>query len=171
VYVFGVRAVRGSQRGPTSTVEVRTPAPPLDEAQLAGVYRVRERVRRASHLASVEGIRHPRPGSSTVNMWTFAPACEPYAGACPTSWFSWGPLRNSGPRYDGTFRSAPASCAGARSSPTTTELHLTSVAARTIDGRWTVQRFRGSMRVTFRCAGGPRSVGLLHVEGSVRSSG
>jgi hypothetical protein len=168
-YVFGVRAIRGTQRGPTTTVEVRTPAPPLAEAQLTGVYRVRERVRSASNLTSIEGIRHPRPGSSTVNTWSFEAACEPAAGACATSWFSWGPVRNAGTRYEGTLRTRPASCGDGRPAPTTTDLHLTVVSGRTVDGRWTVGRFRGSMRIAFRCAGAARSIGVLNVDGSLRS--
>ena len=95
-YVFGVRAVLGNESGPASTVKVRTPVPPLREAQLAGTYRVRERVRSATNLSSVEGIANPRPGSTTVNTWTFEALCDDQAGACPARWFTWGPLRDDG---------------------------------------------------------------------------
>lgn len=164
-YVFGVRAVSGNETGRVGTVRVRTPAPPLAEAQLDGSYRVREVVRSATNLSVVEGIDNPRPGSTVVNSWMFGALCQDQAGACPTKWFSWGPIENSGPRYDGSFRSRPASCAGGGTTPTTTQMHLVASSGRTVDGRWLVDRFRGTMRVAFSCPGGGRSLGSLRVEG------
>jgi hypothetical protein len=164
-YQFGVRAVVDGERGEAGRVRVRTPAPPLEEAQLTGGYRVRERVRSATNLSSVEGIRHPRPGSSTTNIWTFEAVCDAQAGACPTAWFSWGPLRNDGTRYGGTFRTRPATCGGGGRVPTTTEMHLVATSARTVDDHWIVDRFRGSMHVSFSCPGGGRSAGMLQIQG------
>ena len=167
-YVFGVRAVRGGESGPASTVEVHTPVPPLREAQLAGTYRVRERVRSATNLSTVEEIANPRPGSTTVNTWTFAALCDDQAGACPTRWFTWGPLQDDGRRYDGSFRSEPASCAGGGLTPTTTQMHLVVLSGRTIQGRWRVDRFRGTMRIAFACPADGRSMGVLQVDGRAR---
>lgn len=164
-YVFGVRAVLDGEPGEVGTVRIRTPAPPLAEAQLTGSYRIRETVRSASNLSVVEGIENPRPGSTIVQTWAFDALCEPQAGACATAWFSWGPLVNSGTRYDGSFRSRPATCGGSGRVPTTTEMHLVTSSARTIDDRWRVDRFRGSLRVRFRCPGGGSSLGVLHVQG------
>jgi len=164
-YVFGVRAVRGNESGPASTVEVHTPVPPVHEAQLTGAYEVHERVRSATDLSSVEEIANPRPGSTAVNMWTFSAVCDDQAGACPTRWFRWGPLRADGRRYAGAFRSEPASCAGGGQARTTTQMHLVVLSARTVQSRWRVDRFRGTMRVAFACPGRGRSMGVLQVEG------
>jgi fibronectin type III domain protein len=167
-YVFGVRAVRAGETGRLRTARVRTPTPPLEEAQLTGSYRVRETVRSATNLAVVEGIDNPRPGSRVVNTWTFEALCEEQAGACPTTWFSFGPLENTATRYDGTFRSRPADCGGGRT-PTTTTMHLVASTGTALDGRWRVDRFRGTMRVRFGCPGGGPSVGVLRVEGRAAS--
>jgi hypothetical protein len=167
-YVFGVRAVRAGEPGPASTVEVHTPVPPLREAQLAGTYRVRERVRSATNLSSVEEIANPRPGSTAVNTWTFAALCDDQAGACPTKWFTWGPLQDRGRGYEGTFRSEPARCAGGGLAATTTQMHLVVLSGRAIQGRWRVDRFRGTMRIDFACPGDRRSMGVLQVDGRAR---
>ena len=168
-YVFGVRVVRGNDHGPASTVEVRTPTPPLQEAQLTGSFRVRERVRSARKVSSVEEIDNPRPGSSTVNDWSFTAVCSVDAGACPTRWFTRGPLHNDGRRYDGTFRGEPATCGDGTRTATTTQMHLEVLSARTIQGRWQVDRFRGTLRVTFACPGEGRSAALLQVDGRAGS--
>ena len=170
-YVFGVRAVRAGDPGAASTVTVRTPEPPLEEAQLHGAYRVRERVRSASNLSSVEGIDHPRPGRTTTNPWSFSVLCEDQAGACPTNWFEWGPIPVEGLRYDGAFRSRPATCGGGGQTPTTTRMRLVVSSARTVDGRWLVDRFHGVMHVAFRCPGAAPSTGTLEVQGHMRSAG
>jgi hypothetical protein len=163
-YTFGVRAIGGASSGPTSEVSVRTPTPPLEEAQLTGDFRVRETVRSATNLSSVEGIENPRPGSTTTNTWSFDAACAAQAGACPTDWFTWGPLQDHGTHYDGTFRARPATCSGGRTAPTTMEMHLVISHARAVDGRWVADRFRGSMRVSFSCPGG-HSAGALTLDG------
>jgi hypothetical protein len=168
-YVLGVRAVVGRRTGPTSTIEVRTPSPPLEEAQLTGSYRVRETVRSSTNLAAVEGIENPRPGRSVVNTWSFAALCEEQAGACATRWFSFGPLRNAGVGYDGTFRSRPATCDRGGRTPTTIEMHLVARSGTAVEDRWLVDRFQGTMRVGFTCPGGGRSTGALRVQGRIAS--
>lgn len=168
-YRFGVRAMGGGTTGPVVEVRVRTPTPPLEQAQLTGTYRVRETVRRATNLAAVEGIEHPRPGSEGRNTWSFDAVCADQAGACPTNWFTWGPLQDRGTRYDGTFRARPASCGSGGTAPTTTEMHLTISHAETVEGRWIADRFRGTMRVSFHCPGG-RSLGVLAVDGRARGA-
>ena len=168
-YTFGVRAIGAGTDGPTSEVRVRTPTPPLEEAQLTGPYRVRETIRRARNLAAVEGIANPTPGRSGRNAWRFEVLCADQAGACPTNWFRWGPLVNRGARYDGTFRAQPASCAGGGTAPTTTEMHLVVSSADTVGGRWIADRFSGTIRVSFHCPGG-RSAAILRVEGRAGAS-
>ncbi len=167
-YTFGVWAVGGGVDGPTSEVRARTPAPPLEEAQLTGTYRVRETVRRATDLSTLEGIANPVPGSTGTNAWSFDTVCAAQAGACPTDWFSWGPLTNQGVHYDGTFHGRRARCAEGGTATTTTEMHLVVSHADVIDGRWIADRFAGSMRVSFACPGG-RSIGVLRVEGRART--
>jgi hypothetical protein len=169
-YVVGVRAVGGGDTGPASSIEVRTPEPPLEEAQLTGGYRVRETVRSAANLAGLEGIHNPRPGSSTVNTWSFTVVCDDQAGACSTKWFTWGPLRNRGTRYDGSFRGRPATCERGGRTPTTIEMHLDATSGTAEAGRWLVDRFQGTMRVGFACPGSGRSTGALRVEGRIASS-
>jgi hypothetical protein len=168
-YTFGVRAIGGGTDGPTSEVRVRTPTPPLEESQLTGTYRVRETVRRATNLSTVEGITNPTPGSSGRSTWSFAVVCADQAGACPTNWFSWGPLRNRGTHYDGTFHARPASCVGGATARTTTEMHLLVSNAHTVAGRWIADRFSGTIHVRFHCPGG-RSVGILRVDGRAGAS-
>lgn len=168
-YIVGVRAVVGRRTGPTSTIEVRTPTPPLEEAQLTGSYRVRETVRSSMNLAAVEGIENPRPGSSAMNAWSFVALCEEQAGACATRWFSWGPLRNAGVSYDGTFRGRPATCDRGGRSLTTIEMHLVARSGTAVEDRWLVDRFQGTMRVGFTCPGGGRSTGALRVQGRIAS--
>jgi len=166
-YTFGVWAVGDGVDGPISEVRARTPTPPLEEAQLTGTYRMRETVRRASNLSTLEGIANPVPGSTGTNTWSFDVVCAAQAGACPTDWFSWGPLKNRGMHYDGTFRGRRASCAEGGTTPTTTEMHLVVSHADVIGSRWIADRFAGSMRVSFGCRGG-RSIGVLRVEGRAR---
>jgi hypothetical protein len=167
-YTFGVWAVGDGVDGPTSEVRARTPTPPLAEAQLTGTYRMRETVRRATNLSTLEGIANPVPGSTGTNTWSFDVVCAAQAGACPTDWFSWGPLENRGVRYDGTFHGRKARCAEGGTTPTTTEMHLVVSRADVIGGRWVADRFAGSMRVSFGCRGG-RSIGVLRVEGRART--
>jgi hypothetical protein len=169
-YLVGVQAVAGGHTGPTSSIEVRTPEPPLEEAQLTGAYRVRETVRSAANLAGVEGIHNPRPGSSTVSTWSFTVLCDDQAGACATKWFAFGPLRNRGTRYDASFRGRPATCTQGGRTPTTIEMHLDATSGTVVAGRWLVDRFGGTMHVGFACPGGGRSTGTLRLEGRIASS-
>lgn len=163
-YTFGVRAVGDGGTGPTR-VSVDTPVPPLAEAQLTGSYRVRERVRSATNLSGLEGIDDPRPGRTIANTWGFSSVCAGDAGACPTRWFSWGPLAHDQDRYDGSFHGRPARCAGGKKTPTTVEMHLVVERGRAADGRWLVGRFHGTTTVSFSCPeGGARSVGTLELE-------
>lgn len=166
-YTFGVRAVGDGTDGPTSEVRAHTPTPPLEEAQLTGAYRIREEVRRAANLSALEGIEDPVPGSTGTNIWSFDVVCAAQSGACPTNWFSWGPLENHGVRYDGTFHGRRARCAQGGTTPTTAEMHLVVSHADVIGGRWIADRFSGSMRVSFACRGG-RSIGVVRVEGRAR---
>jgi hypothetical protein len=167
-YTFGVWAVGGGVDGPTSEVRARTPTPPLVEAQLTGTYRVRETVRRATDLSTLEGIANPVPGSTGTNAWSFDAVCAAQAGACPTDWFSWGPLTNHGVRYDGTFhgrrRSAPKGDA-----PTTTGDAPGRLARRRdrrpLDRRPLRRLDAGELRLPGRPV-----VGVLRVEGRARTS-
>jgi hypothetical protein len=169
-YLVGVQTVAGGHTGRAISIEVRTPEPPIGEAQLTGGYRVRETVRSAANLAGVEGIHNPRPGSSTVNTWSFTALCDDQEGACATRWFAFGPLRNRGTRYDGSFRGRPATCAQGGRTPTTIEMHLEVTSGTVVAGRWRADRFEGTMRVGFTCPGGGRSTGTLRVEGRFASS-
>ncbi|MEO8292034.1 MAG: fibronectin type III domain-containing protein [Actinomycetota bacterium] len=165
-YLFGVRAIGADGVSPISLVEVRTPVPPLEEAQLEGSYRAWERVRRAVNLSTLEGLDRPHPGDVVRTTWSFASLCAADAGACPARWFSWGPLVNQGSRFEGSFRSRPASCADGRSTPTTTVMRLVTDRGRAVDGRWFVGRFHGTVTMSFTCpGGGGRSIGVLLVRG------
>lgn len=164
-YTFGVRAVGADSASPTSEVRVRTPVPPGEEAQLDGPYRVRETVRRATNLSTLEGIDNPRPGTGTTSSWSFSASCADDAGACAAEWFRWGPLVNDGRRYEGSFRSRPAHCSDGHRTPTTTQMRLVVERGRASAGRWLVGGFRGLMKMSFRCPEvGGRSVGVLVIE-------
>jgi hypothetical protein len=164
-YTFGVRAVGADGASPESAVEVRTPVPPLEEAQLAGSYRVRATVRRAVNLSTLEGTANPHPGGELTSTWSFSALCAEDDGACSADWFRWGPLVNHGRRYEGTFRSQPARCSGGRTTPTTTGMRLVVERGLASGGRWFVGRFHGVMTLRFTCPGGGGSVGVLLVEG------
>jgi hypothetical protein len=166
-YTFGVRAIGADGASPVSTVRVTTPVPPPEEAQLDGSYRVRETVRTAFNLSTLEGMDNPQPGSVAGNTWAFSALCADDAGACPANWFRWGPLVNDGRRYEGTFPSQPATCAGGRRTPTTTRMQLVVEGGRASGGLWFVGRFHGVMTLSFTCPGGGRSAGVLLIEGRV----
>jgi hypothetical protein len=165
-YAVGVRAIGAAGAGPASTVQVRMPVPPPGDAQLEGSYRVRETVRRVTNLSAIEGMSHPAPGGEIANTWSFSAVCADDAGACASQWFRWGPLDHDGRRYEGTFRSRPAICAGGRRVPATTWMRLVVARGRAADGRWLVGRFRGVMTLRFTCpGGGGPSAGALRIEG------
>jgi hypothetical protein len=169
-YTFGVRAVGADGAGPTRTVSVTTPVPPLEEAQLDGAYRVRETVRSAIHLSTLDGIDDPRHGREVTNTWSFSALCAGDAGACSTDWFRWGPLVNDGRLYEASFRSRPATCSDGRRTPTTIRLRLVVDRGGASGGLWLVERFHGTMDVSFTCPGsGGRSAGSLLVEGRALS--
>jgi hypothetical protein len=168
-YTFGVRAVGADGAGPTTTVRVTTPVPPLEEAQLDGSYRVRETVRTASNLSTLDGLDDPRRGEQVTSTWSFSARCADDSGACSVDWFRWGPLINDGSRYEASFRSLPATCSDGRRTPTTTRLQLVVDRGRASGGRWVVDRFHGAMDLSFRCPGGGPSTGTLLIEGRVVS--
>lgn len=165
-YTFGVRAIGAEGASPVSALDVRTPVPPPEEAQLDGSYRVRETVRGATNLSTLEGMDNPLPGADVSTTWSFSASCDDDAGACPADWFRWGPLVNDGRRYEGTFRSQPASCSGGRRTPTTTRMRLVVERGEASGGRWFVGRFHGIMTLRFTCpGGGGTSAGVLQIEG------
>lgn len=165
-YTFGVRAIGADSTSRTTTLQVTTPVPPMEEAQLDGPFRVRETVRKATNLSALEGIDDPRPGADTTSTWSFSASCADDAGACAADWFRWGPLLNDGLRYEGSFRSRPATCSDGHRTPTTTRMRFVVEGARASAGRWLVDAFRGTMEMSFRCPEiGGRSVGVLAIEG------
>jgi hypothetical protein len=165
-YAFAVRAIGADGASPTRTVWVTTPVPSIEQAQLDGAYRVRETVRRATNLSTLDGIDDPRRGREMSGTWSFSAVCADDAGACPTDWFRWGPLANDGPVYEASFRSLPATCSDGRRTPTTTRLRLVVERSRAAGGRWLVDRFHGTMELSFTCpGGGGRSSGVLLVKG------
>lgn len=168
-YTVGVRAIGADGVSPTSTVRVRTPVPAPEEAQLDGTYRVRETVRSATNLSTIEGMHNPGPGSDITSTWAFSALCADGAGACAADWFRWGPLVNDGLRYEGTFRSRPATCVGGPRAPTTTRMRLAVERGRASAGRWIVGGFHGVMTLSFTCSGGGgRSTGVVRIEGRAR---
>jgi hypothetical protein len=169
-YTFGVRAIGADGAGPTTTVRVTTPVPPLEEAQLDGAYRVRETVRSATNLSTLDGMDEPRHGSEVTSTWSFSALCADDAGACSVDWFRWGPLVNDARRYEARFQSRPATCSNGRRTLTTTRLRLFVDRGRASGGRWLVDRFHGTMDLSFTCpGGGGRSAGVLLIEGRVLS--
>lgn len=167
-YSVGVRAVGPTGMSPTSALEVRMPVPGPEEAQLDGPYRVRQTVRSATNLSTLDGMHHPGPGSQTTSTWSFSSLCAQGAGACAANWFRWGPLRNDGTRYEGTFLSRPADCVGGPSTPTTTTMRLVVERGRPSAGHWIVGRFHGVMSVHFSCPGDSPSAAELRIEGRAR---
>jgi hypothetical protein len=164
-YTFGVRAVGADGASPESSLEVTTPVPPPEEAQLDGSYRVRATVRRAINLSTLEGTANPHTGSELTSTWSFSALCDDEAGACSADWFRWGPLVHDGRRYEGTFRSQPARCSGGRTAPTTTGMRLVVERGLAVGGRWFVGRFHGVVTLRFTCPRVDRSAGVLLLEG------
>ncbi len=167
-YTVGVRAFGADGAGPPSAVLVRTPVPQPEDAQLDGSYRVRETVRSAINLSTIDGIRHPAPGSEVTSTWSFSALCGDGDGACAADWFRWGPLVNEGERYEGTFVSRSANCVGGGRTPTTTRMWVVVESGRASDGRWIVGRFHGVMNPSFTCPEGGRSAGVVRIQGRVR---
>ncbi len=159
VVAFG----NGGTSARSPTVEATIPTPPIRAAQLDGKFRVRIVVVRAANLGKLEGIEHPRAGDHRSATWSFAAACYPDRGACPTNWF--GRLVPHGVTYVGSFPAAKASCFNGVKTPTHIDMRLKVTKAAALDSFWRASAFKGTYTVSFSCHGGFSSIGVLGVTG------
>jgi hypothetical protein len=155
--------------GRSDTATATAPLPPLSAAQLRGIFDVAITVRRVDNLASVAGIRHPRPGDSATTTWGFRATCPPQAGACPARWSGrTGLVRPNGAAWSGRLLGPAARCPDGASTASPIDLRLHASDAAIVDGVWSVASFTGGYAVSFHCPGFLVSRGTVTVSGHAR---
>jgi hypothetical protein len=167
---YSVVAHRGRDYSPPSqTVTVHVPVPPLTAARLEGTYHVNLTVRRAKNVASLAGIEQPVRGKEGTDAWNFASTCEPGLSACATTWQdNVGKIRPRGTSWRGVSRGPDAHCFADTQVHAPVRFRLNARDARVADGAWVVDRFTGTMKVSFHCPGFPPSAGTVWVIGHRR---
>jgi hypothetical protein len=157
----------GNARSDTATAAA--PLPPVSAAQLRGLFDVAITVRRVDNLASVAGIRHPRPGDEAKTTWGFRATCASNGGTCPARWAGrTGLVRPSGSAWSGRLLGPAARCPDARSAPSPIDLLLHASDAAIVDGVWSVVSFSGGYTVSFHCPGFLVSRGTVTVSAHAR---
>ena len=153
----------------SATTSASAPLPPLAAAQLRGIFDVAITVREVANLASVAGIRHPRPGDTASTTWGFRPTCGPQGAACPSRWAGRdGLVRPAGSVWSGRLLGPSARCPDGTSTPSPIDLRLRASDAAMVDGIWSVVSFSGGYTVSFHCPGFLVSRGTVTVSGHSR---
>jgi hypothetical protein len=166
-YTYRVIAFGEAGDSPTSP-EVTTEAgfPPMEVAQLDGIYDVRLKVRSARSLGAMLGIEQPVPGKRDTDQWTFDSTCSPQGAACPTTWEGQdGVLRPDGSRWRGSISGPDAQCGGGTKAAAPIAFDLRTVEAAAQGPIWRVRSFTGVVSIRFVCPGFGPSTGSLEVTG------
>jgi hypothetical protein len=159
----------GGDSPASNSAEAAAPLPPLEAAQLMGIYDVTLVVQEATNVRSLSGILDPRPGEHRTTTWGFQPLCAANEGACATRWTGRsGTLRAQGGEWSGRVFGPRARCAGGRTEASAIDVRLKAGAAAMIGGAWSVTSLTGLYSVGFRCPGFLASHGTLAVAGHHR---
>jgi hypothetical protein len=166
-YVYRVIAVGDDGDSlPSRAVSAEARFPPLEAAQLSGIYDVSLKVRSARSLGAMLGIEHPVPGKRHDDHWTFDATCRPQDAACPTTWEGLdGVLRPDGLRWRGAVSGPRARCGGGTRVAAPIAFALRTVEAAADDARWEIRSFTGTVSIRFTCPGFGPSAGTLEVTG------
>ena len=159
----------GGDSPPSNPAAAVAPLPPLQAAQLMGIYDVTLVVRSAVNLRSLSGIRSPTPGQHGTSTWGFRPLCGLNERGCPTAWTGRsGTLRALGGMWSGRVFGPRARCPDGTSQASPIDVRLRAGGAAMIDGVWSVTSFDGLYAVGFRCPGFLASRGTVAVGGRHR---
>jgi hypothetical protein len=163
IVLAGGDRVRASSTASISARESPSP-PPVDQAQLDGIYRVTLVVRSARNLASLAGIDQPVPGKRRSATWRLFPTCSVDATPCAASWEGRRPpLTLAGALWSGTIVGPRAPCLDGGRMAAPIEMRLSPQDGAIVDGAWVVRSFVGTSSVSFRCAGFAPSRGVVDV--------
>jgi hypothetical protein len=168
IHRYEVVAVAGDgSRGVSAPIEVAVPLPPIEAAQLEGVFRVTRTVRRAKNLEALEGITDPRPGMEDATDWLFVATCPPEVGACPVRWNDHpGLLVPDGGIYRGTSAAGFARCHGGGRVRAPIGFTIRVTEAIVVGGAWVASAIRGRLATRFACPGFAPSSGAARFVGA-----
>lgn len=166
----GVALVANDPADPSSSSSASTTAspvpPPVDQAQLAGRYRVTLVIRGATNLAVLAGVDHPVPGLRRTTSWRFFPTCAADTAPCDASWEGRRPpLSLSGSTWSATILGPPAPCLDGGHITAPIGMRLVAQDAVATDDGWVVRSFVGTSSIAFRCPGFAPSHGVVDVSG------
>lgn len=164
---YEVVAVGGDgARAVSAPAYVVVPLPPVEAAQVEGIFRVTRRVTRAKNLMELEGIRDPRPGVEAVTGWTFVATCPPAVGACPIRWNGHpGRLVPNEGVYRGESAAGFARCPGGGRVWAPIAFRLRVTEATVVGGAWVASEIRGRLSSAFECPGFAPSSGAARFVG------
>ena len=139
-------------RSLSSPADVRVPLPPVEAAQVEGIFRVMRTVKRARNLQALEGIPNPRSGVEAETDWRFVATCPPAVGACPIRWNGHpGLLVPDGAVYRGTSAAGFARCPGGGRVPAPIRFRVRVTQAGVVGGAWVASTIRGRLISAFVC--------------------
>jgi len=154
-------------RSASAPTYVVVPLPPVEAAQLTGLYRVTRRVTRARNLEELEGIPNPRPGTEDTTDWTFAATCPPAVGACPVRWNGHpGRLTPDEGLYQGRSIAGFARCPEGGRVRAPIVFRIRVIEADVVEGAWVASRIKGRLTSSFECPGFASSTGSARFDGS-----
>ncbi len=166
-YRYEVVAIGGDGlRGVSAPADVVVPLPPVDAAQLEGVFHVTRVVTRAENLKELEGISDPSPGVEAETDWTFVASCPPAVGACPVRWNDHpGMLVPDGGVYRGESAAGFARCRGGDRVRAPIRFRVRVTDATVVGGAWVASQIRGRLTSSFVCPGFAPSSGAARFLG------